>query len=55
MDGLHYSTGLFESSRLALWLTLTKDGSEICKTDRDHKNIKIGVAAILCNAFIQLK
>ena len=29
-------------------------GSEICKTDGDHQNIKIVAVPILCNTYVQL-
>ena len=28
-------------------------GSEICKIDRDHQNIKIVAVLILCNGYVQ--
>ena len=33
---------------------ITLAGSEICKTDQDHQNIKIVAVPILCNAYVQL-
>ena len=55
-DCSHCSTGLFEFATIMLdslhWVTSV--GSEICKMDGDHQNIKIVAVPIICNAYAQL-
>ena len=54
----HCSAGLFELPRLVLRLPSPDytilAGSEICKTDGDHKNIKIVSVPVRCNAYVEL-
>ena len=48
----NHSTGLFESSRLVLWLPSPDE--KIRKTNEEHQNIKILAVPILCYAYAQL-
>ena len=58
MEGLHCSTGSFESSSLVLRLPLLEDvilaGSENRKMDGDHQNINFVAVPIFCNVYVQL-